>query len=159
MPELKNLVIWSIKHVQSGSKEKPDMNRNSLISLAILVVAGCTYNGVQMPSASSQPIYGIGYAVISSQKGNSAEEKRLMAVKASKLEAYKSLVEQLYGQYIEVQAGMTNSVVDEEVFRSRVEGLISGATVVSVKPIGDHTYETTLRLGSNAAGELTEAAE
>ena len=45
------------------------MKRKSLISLAILVVAGCTYNGVQMPSASSQPIYGIGYAVISSQKG------------------------------------------------------------------------------------------
>ena len=30
---------------------------------------------------------------------------------------------------------------------------------MSVKPIGDHTYETTLRLGSDAAGELTEAAE
>jgi len=159
VPELKNLANWSIKHVLSGLKGKPDMKRKSLISLAILMVAGCTYNGVQMPPASSQPIYGIGYAVISSQKGDSAEEKRLMAVKASKLEAYKSLVEQLYGQYIEVQAGMTNSVVDEEVFRSRVEGLISGATVVSVKPIGDHTYETTLRLGSDAAGELTEAAE
>ena len=159
MPELKNLAIWSIKHVLNGPKEKPDMKRKSLISLAILMVAGCTYNGVQMPAASSQPVYGIGYAVISSQKGDSAEEKRLMAVKASKLEAYKSLVEQLYGQYIEVQAGMTNSVVDEEVFRSRVEGIISGATVVSVKPIGDHTYETTLRLGSDAASGLTEAAE
>ena len=47
-------------------------------------------------------------------------------MKASKLEAYKSLVEQLYGQYIEVQAGMTNSVVDEEVFRSRVKALFRG---------------------------------
>ena len=112
MPELKNLAIWSIKHVVRGPKEKPDMKRKSLISLPILVVAGCTCNGVQMPSASSQPIYGIGYAVISSQK-EVLLKKRLMAVKASKLEAYKSLVEQLYGQYIEVQAGMTNSVVDE----------------------------------------------
>jgi hypothetical protein len=101
----------------------------------------------------------VGYAVISSQKGETPEEKRLMAVKASKLEAYKSLVEQLYGQYIEVQVGMTNSVVNEELFRSRVEGLIAGARIVSVKPIGNHTYETTLRLGSDGVSDILGSAE
>ena len=133
----------------------------SLVAIILLVtsVSGCNYYGVSMPLSDDQPIYGVGYAVISSQKGDSAEAKRLMAVKASKLEAYKSLVEQLYGQYVEVYAGMTNSVMDEEVFRSRVEGLVAGATVVSVKPIGDNTYETTLRIGGDMANELAGAAE
>ena len=133
----------------------------SLVAFILLAtsVSGCNYYGVSMPLSDDQPSYGVGYAVISSQKGDSAEARRLMAVKASKLEAYKSLVEQLYGQYVEVYAGMTNSVMDEEVFRSRVEGLVAGATVVSVKPIGDNTYETTLRLGGDMANELAGAAE
>ncbi len=135
------------------------MKALAAVGLVAFLISGCTYYGTSMPVSVSEPIYGVGYAVISSQKGDSPEAKRLMAVKASKLEAYKSLVEQLYGQYVEVHAGMTNSVMDEEVFRSRVEGMISGATVVSVKPIGEHSYETTLRLGGDLADELAGAAE
>lgn len=137
------------------------MKALAAVGLVAFLISGCTYYGSGMPASVSvsEPIYGVGYAVISSQKGDSPESKRLMAVKASKLEAYKSLVEQLYGQYVEVHAGMTNSVMDEEVFRSRVEGMISGATVVSVKPIGEHSYETTLRLGGDLADELAGAAE
>ena len=135
------------------------MKALAAVGLVASLISGCTYYGTGMPVSVSEPIYGVGYAVISSQKGDSPEAKRLMAVKASKLEAYKALVEQLYGQYVEVHAGMTNSVMDEEVFRSRVEGMISGATVVSVKPIGEHSYETTLRLGGDLADELAGAAE
>ena len=80
------------------------------------VLGGCVQNyAPSIPDGYSQPIYGVGYAVIEVQNGSSVEEKRLMAVKASKLEAYKSLVEQLYGQYVEVSGQMTNSRIGEEV--------------------------------------------
>ena len=45
--ELRNLAIWSIKHVLNGPKEN-QLEKEKLISLAVLMVAGCTYNGVQM---------------------------------------------------------------------------------------------------------------
>ena len=81
------------------------------------VLGGCVQNyAPSIPDGYSQPIYGVGYAVIEVQNGSSVEEKRLMAVKASKLEAYKSLVEQLYGQYVEVSGQMTNSRIGEEIF-------------------------------------------
>ena len=58
------------------------------------ILAGCVQNyAPSIPDGYSQPIYGVGYAVIEVQNGSSVEEKRLMAVKASKLEAYKSLVD------------------------------------------------------------------
>ena len=44
-------------------------------------VSGCNYYGVSMPLSDDQPIYGVGYAVISSQKGDSAEARRLMAAR------------------------------------------------------------------------------
>ena len=77
---------------------------------APFILGGCVQNyAPSIPDGYAQPIYGVGYAVIEVQNGSSVEEKRLMAVKASKLEAYKSLVEQLYGQYVEVSGQMTNS--------------------------------------------------
>ena len=125
-----------------------------------LIFAGCVQNyAPSIPDGYAQPIYGVGYAVIEVQNGSSVEEKRLMAVKASKLEAYKSLVEQLYGQYVEVSGQMTNSRIGEEVFRSRVEGIIYGAQLVEIKPIGEHSYETTLSLGGDEIDDMIALSE
>ena len=49
---------------------------------------------------------------------------------------------------------MTNSRIGEEIFRSRVEGIIYGAQLVEIKPIGEHSYETTLRLGGDEVDDM-----
>ena len=96
----------------------------------LLLLIGCVTNHYvpSLDKIHAEPITGIGYAVISAQSGQSEEEKRLMAAKASKLEAYKSLVERIYGQYIEVNGLMSSSKVVEESLRSKVEGIIFGLT-------------------------------
>lgn len=122
----------------------------------LLLLVGCVTNHYvpSLDKIHAEAITGIGYAVISAQSGQSEEEKRLMAAKASKLEAYKSLVEQIYGQYIEVNGLMSSSKVVEESLRSKVEGIIYGAELVSIRPIGGHSYETTLRIGDKAVADL-----
>ena len=124
-----------------------------------MLLAGCVTNHYVpgLNKTRAEAITGIGYAVISAQSGQSEEEKRLMAAKASKLEAYKSLVEQIYGQYIEVNGLMSSSKVVEESLRSKVEGVIYGAELVSVRPIGGHRYETTLRIGGEAVPDFVAA--
>ena len=70
-----------------------------------------------------------------------------MAIKASKLEAYKSLAEQIYGQYLESRGTLSNLKLSDEEITSRVEGLVVGARVVSIKPISADSYETVLEVG------------
>jgi hypothetical protein len=116
---------------------------------AIAMAAGCA---TSLPPYVSSPafdgrIVGVGYAVINAQPGESPEEKRLMAIKASKLEAYKSLAEQIYGQYLESRGTLSNLKLSDEEITSRVEGLIVGARVVSIKPISSDSYETVLEMG------------
>ena len=41
---------------------------------------------------------------------------------------------------------VADMMVQSDTFRSRVEGVIYGATLVSIAPAGDDTYETTLTL-------------
>ena len=105
--------------------------------MVLVLMAGCVTN--QYPYSASlgvnDRVVGVGYAVINVQPGNSPEEKRLMAIKASKLEAYKSLAEQIYGQYLESRGTLSNLKMGEEELVSRVEGLIVGARVVSLSLI------------------------
>ena len=41
-----------------------------------------------------------------------------------------------------------------DTFRSKVEGVIYGARVVSINPVGDDTYETTLSLEMSVVKDL-----
>ncbi|WP_438823571.1 LPP20 family lipoprotein [Alteromonas sp. S005] len=88
----------------------------------------------------------VGYAPISSQNGESDSMKLIMAMKASKLDAYRELTEQVYGQKIEGRQSVSGLIVDSETLRASVEGVIRGAEVVKTYPVGDDTYVTELSL-------------
>jgi hypothetical protein len=45
-------------------------------------------------------------------------------------------------------------VVTNDTFRAKVEGVIYGARLVSITPVGDETYETTLSLDRDVVQDL-----
>lgn len=95
-----------------------------------------------------------GYAVISVQNHRTPAQQRLLAIRAAKLDAYRSLTEQVYGLRMDATATVADMVVQSDTFRSRVEGVIYGATLVSITPAGDDTYETTLTLDKATVHDL-----
>ena len=88
----------------------------------------------------------VGYAPIASQRGESETVKMLMAIKASKLEAYRELAEQVYGQRIEGSQSLSSLVVSNETLKASVEGVIRGAKIIKSYPVGEDTYATELEL-------------
>ena len=95
-----------------------------------------------------------GYAVISVQNHRNPAQQRLLAIRASKLDAYRSLTEQVYGQQLDASTTVADMVVQNDTFRTRVEGVIYGAVLVSITPAGDDTYETTMSLDKNVVRDL-----
>ncbi len=95
-----------------------------------------------------------GYAVISVQNHRNAAQQRLLAIRAAKLDAYRSLTEQVYGVRLDANTTVADMVVQNDSFRIRVEGVIFGATLVSITPTGDDTYETTLSLDKAVVHDL-----
>ena len=95
-----------------------------------------------------------GYAVISVQNHKLPAQQRLMAIRASKLDAYRALTEQVYGQYLDATTTVADMVVMNDTFRTRVEGVVYGAVLVSITPVGDDTYETTLSLDRQVVNDL-----
>jgi hypothetical protein len=95
-----------------------------------------------------------GYAVISVQNHKLAAQQRLMAIRASKLDAYRALTEQVYGQHLDASTTVADMVVMNDTFRTRVEGVVYGAVLVSITPVGDDTYETTMSLDRQVVNDL-----
>ena len=95
-----------------------------------------------------------GYAVISIQHHTIPAQQRLLAIRASKLDAYRGLSEQVFGQYLDATTTVADMVIKSDVFRTKVEGIIYGAKVVSINPVGDDTYETTLSLDGSIVEDL-----
>lgn len=87
-----------------------------------------------------------GYAPIAAQKGQDHNGKLLRAIKASKLDAYRELTEQVYGQKIDGKQSMAELVLESEQLKSSVKGVVRGARVIKSYPVGDDTYVTELEL-------------
>jgi hypothetical protein len=77
-----------------------------------------------------------------------------MAIRASKLDAYRNLTEQVYGQQLDASSTVADMVVTNDTFRTKVEGVIYGARLVSITPVGEDTYETTLSLDRDVVQDL-----
>jgi hypothetical protein len=95
-----------------------------------------------------------GYAVVSVQNHKLAAQQRLMAIRASKLDAYRALTEQVYGQQLDASTTVADMVVMNDTFRTRVEGVVYGAVLVSITPVGEDTYETTMSLDRQVVNDL-----
>lgn len=139
------------------------------LSLVVLValagLAGCNTIDLKTPVAKEvtpsgpivekrETITATGYAVISVQQSKNPAQQRLMAIRASKLDAYRTLTEQVYGQQLDANSTVADMMVTNDTFRTKVEGVIYGARLVSITPVGDDTYETTLSLDRDVVHEL-----
>ena len=94
-----------------------------------------------------------GYAPLSRQKGATLAEKQINAMRASKIEAYRELTEQVSGVYIKAMNRNSDNIEREDRLSAEVEGLIHGARVVRQYPLGD-TYVTELEMDTKRIYEL-----
>lgn len=125
--------------------------KTALVMCSLLSLCSCGVIDKHVEWETVEPesypvLTAIGYAPIESQQGSNANVKRLMAMKASKLEAYRELAEQVYGQRIEGNQSLSSLVIDSESLRASVDGVIRGAKIVKTYPVGEDTYVTELSL-------------
>ncbi len=91
-----------------------------------------------------------GYAAPASADVHTNEQqRRLMAMRASRLDAYRALAERVYGTRIQGSTTVHNLATRDDMIRSYVDNLIRGAKVVSTRQQDDGTYITTMELVLN----------
>jgi len=144
------------------------MNRifTACLAAGLLVLTGCKSINIAATKPAEnanmlaplvekrETLTATGYAVVSVQNHRNPAQQRLMAIRASKLDAYRALTEQVYGQQIDATSTVADMTVTSDSFRAKVEGVIYGAILVSITPVGEDTYETTLSLDKSVVQDL-----
>ena len=136
--------------------------RSLVACLMVLALAGCetmvetTKDLVEAlpdlpPSVDDTPlepnwVQVTGYAPISLQSGATDQHKVLMAMKASKLDAYRELTALVHGQHIAGTTSVKDMMLQNNQFQGAVAGIVRGARVVKTYPIQNDVYATILEV-------------
>lgn len=128
--------------------------------LALLLTACSGGNRVVNYGGNNKPddfpvLKAVGYAVIDIQPGPSQSEKMLQAIRASKMDAYRELAEQLNGQQVRGQSSYKDLTQTSNSLDVSVAGMVRGARVVATYPRGN-TYATELELDTRNLYHLNQ---
>ena len=110
----------------------------TVIAITCLGLSGCSslftkHVEWETIEPESYPVLSaVGYAPIDAQLGRDDSTKTLMAIKASKLDAYRELAEQVFGQKVDGEQELANLVLTNNQLKS--------------SPVGEDTYATELEL-------------
>ncbi|WP_221800850.1 LPP20 family lipoprotein [Oceanobacter mangrovi] len=88
----------------------------------------------------------VGYGAMSNNKNLTEPQRRLMAIRAARMDAYRVMAERVYGTSIQGSTTVRDMVVENDRLRTYVETYLHGARVVSTDVMPDGTVETLLEM-------------
>ncbi|MBU3824746.1 MAG: LPP20 family lipoprotein [Candidatus Oceanisphaera merdipullorum] len=118
--------------------------RGLLMCLMLLPLIGCS-SQQGGPKPTKNHLYAVGYAPISLQLPQEPQQKLLHAMRASRLDAYRELTEQLSGVMTSSSSITNSNILQDGTVSNSSRGVVRGARVVNSYPDGD-MYVTELEL-------------
>ena len=76
----------------------------------------------------------------------STAQRKLLAMRASRLDAYRAMAEQVYGLRIEGGSTVGSLALKDDSFKVYIDAFIRGARVTNVAQREDGTYETSVEM-------------
>lgn len=133
-----------------GSRKFSSPASKVVLLSSVLLLSACSSTERHIEYTTVKPdtypiLSAVGYAPVAKQRGATEEERVLQAMRASRLEAFRELAEQVQGVQISSQSRVEDMMLQDDQFRSQVNGVIRGAEVVRSYPVGEY-YATELNL-------------
>lgn len=151
LPIAATLALTSCGHVMtSGTNTSSSMITPAELAASNQDTPTSSLNSVrEVFDANSENIptlTAVGYAVVSSQPGQSDAQRRLMAIRSARMAAMRDLAEQIHGLQVDSSTTVIDLMVQNDTFRGIVSGTIRGARTVRINPTGTDTYEIVLEI-------------
>jgi hypothetical protein len=100
---------------------------------------------------------GLGMSQVSTQPGKTLNEKRLMAIRAARMEALRDLTEQVHGIRLTSETTLRDQVLRSDYVRGIVEGEIRGARTLRITPKDGDSFEVVLTLSPDVVRYIMRA--
>lgn len=103
-------------------------------------------------------ITGLGYSQVATQPGKTLNERRLLAIRAARLEAMRDLTEQVYGIHLTSETTVRDTVTRNDVIQGKIQGVLRGARTARITPKDNDTFEVVLELDPSTVAYIVRAA-
>jgi outer membrane murein-binding lipoprotein Lpp len=87
-----------------------------------------------------------GYGAEDKFKDHTPGQRRLLAIRAAKMDAFRSLAEAVRGFNISGHTSVNAAITESDKYKSYVDAFIRGAQVTDITPLKQGTYEVTVEL-------------
>ncbi len=116
----------------------------TLLSISIIACAPQRVAKIQVPPIKI--LTAMGYGTSDMFSNYSPAQRRLMSMRASKMDAYRNLAEQIYGVRIHGHTSISAMAVKNDNYRTYIDAFLKGARVTSITAVDADTYETVLEI-------------
>lgn len=100
---------------------------------------------------------GRGFSQVAGQPGGTVNERRLLAMRAARLDALRDLTEQVHGIRISSTSLLRDAVMRNDQLAAHVEGTLRGARTVSIQPKGEDGYSVVMELDPDTVAYIVRA--
>ena len=100
---------------------------------------------------------GVGFAAVSVQPGKTTNQKRILAIKAARLDALAKLTEQIHGIQLTGSTKIAEAVIQNDTLRADIKGIILGARTVKVHPSTSDTYQVIVEIDKSMIDAIVRA--
>ncbi|MFB3894751.1 MAG: LPP20 family lipoprotein [bacterium] len=111
----------------------------------VAILFGCATTPERPPGPPVIRATGLG-APPPIRPGTPPGQVRLLAERAAKADAYRNLLERVKGVRVEGETTVQDFVAKSDIVRTRVDGVLRGARVISSRVLPDKTYEVILEV-------------
>lgn len=126
----------------------------------LALVGAASGSAVAAPVLSGQTVpslRGLGFAQIAGQPGKTQNEKRLMAIRAARVDALRDLTEQVHGVRLSATTTVRDAVVADDSLSAVVQGTLRGARTLRVTAKGGDSYEVEMELDRDTVAYIVRA--
>jgi hypothetical protein len=115
-----------------------------LLSIGIIACAPRRVAKIEVPPIKI--LTAMGHGTSDMFRDYSPAQRRLMSMRASKMDAYRNLAEQIYGVRINGHTTVSAMVVKNDSYSTYIDAFLKGARVISITAIDADTYETVVEI-------------
>lgn len=144
---------WGLTNSNSDPQYTVDQNAaaNSVVEVQ-KSVERLPVKVVEIPT-----ITGVGFSAVSIQPGKNLNQKRILAIKAARLDALRQLTEQIHGIQLTGTTKIAEAIVQSDTLRADIQGVILGARTVKIEPSSSDTYEVVVEIDRPLIDEIVRA--
>ena len=100
----------------------------------------------QSPLYQAPFLRAVGMSSVAIQPSKNLNQRRLLAIRAAKIDAYRILAEQIHGVHLDGQTTVAEAILTSDILSSAVRGVILGAETILIEATGGDTYNVEMTI-------------